>query len=482
MTSSSRTGAPSAPAPGPGPVAPTGVPGWLLDETATVPDHTAFAGVDALVAGLREVAERHPHLARLDRIGSSRQGEPLWCLTVDDPAAPTAPEALVFGLPHPNEPIGGLTAVHLAGRLCADPALRARCGHRWRIVACIDPDGLRLNEGWLAGPFTRAHYARHFYRPAGHDQVEWTFPLAYRDAWFDDCLPETRALVHLMDRYRPRLVAPLHNSELGGAYYYLNREEPDLYPVLTGVPGHLGIPLDRGEPEAQHFRLLDTAVYLTPRYQDLYDEREARGEPLVQHGGSAVGYATDLGALAVISELPYWFDPAAGCADPTGTPYAEALARDAHELGGLADLMLATLARVEGHLVAPEGPFWRATRFFAPFLKAEADAAAARARTVPAGRLATTAELSSLTGHVHETRLRFAGMLLRALQGERAVGNVRGPVRAALAELAPRYEGWVEADAADLQLEPVPVRRLVGVQHAATLAAAAHLNGSLHGA
>ena len=60
-------------------------------------------------------------------------------------------------------------------------------GHRWHVVACIDPDGLRLNEGWLAGPFTRGHYLRHFYRSAGDEQIEWTFPVDHKAAYFDAC-------------------------------------------------------------------------------------------------------------------------------------------------------------------------------------------------------------------------------------------------------------------------------------------------------
>ena len=149
------------------------LPAWLEDETATVPEYAAFVGAGSSGGpsprDRRQLRRRRDvppgrHLPRgvADRLpdrGRGRRGD-----------------ALVFGLPHPNEPIGGLTAVHLARRLADDADLRERLGHRWHVVACIDPDGLRLNEGWLAGPFTREHYLRHFYRPAGDEQVEWTFP------------------------------------------------------------------------------------------------------------------------------------------------------------------------------------------------------------------------------------------------------------------------------------------------------------------
>ena len=59
------------------------------------------------------------------------------------------------------------------------------------------------------------------------------------------------------------------------------------------------------------------------------------------------------------------------------------------------------------------------------------------------------------------------------------MGNVRAPVRAALASLSERYEQWLAEDASVAQLEPIEIRRLVAVQYAATIAAAAHLSGRL---
>ena len=458
------------------------LPRWLLDELSTVPSYDSFAGVDELHAGLRDIAERHPEVASLRRCGSSRQGDPLWCLTVqrrpdEDPG--TAPEALAFGLPHPNEPIGGLTALHLAERLCADPALRERLGHRWRIVDCADPDGLRLNEGWLAGPFTRANYARHFYRPAGNDQVEWTFPIDHEDAYFDDPIPETQALMRLIDEHRPALVASLHNSELGGAYYWLSRAEPALHPVLQMVPEHLGIPLHRGEPEAPDLVQLDDAIYEATALAKVYEQTQARGEPWLYGGGSTTWYADRWGALMLVSELPYWHDPRAAHTGPAGISYAEALAGNAEAMVEVAELLTRTLAAVEGRLLAPESPFWRASRFFARVLDEVGPARMARSRRPDSDRPATVAEASSLALNVHEWRLRYCGILRRALRGEAAVGNVRAPVRAALSEVEHRYEVWLDEDAKTAELAPIEIRRLVGVQYAATIAAAAHLTGTL---
>lgn len=454
------------------------LPAWLLAEIETVPAYEAFAGVDDLHAGLRRIADRHPGVASLRRCGSSRQGNPLWCLTIASDV-PDAPEALAFGLPHPNEPIGGLTALHLAERLCADPSLRERLGHTWRIVDCADPDGLRLNEGWLGGPFTRAHYAEHFYRPAGRDQVEWTFPVNHGDAYFDEPIPETQALMRLIDTHRPALIASLHNSELGGAYYWLSRAEPALHPVLQRVPEHLGIPLDRGEPEAPDLVLLDDAIYEATPLATVYERTMARNEPWIFEGGSTTWYAGQWGSLMLVSELPYWLDARAGDTTPAGMGYAEALAANAVAITDLAELLTRTLARVESHLLAPASPFWRAARFYAAMLETTGPARLARSKQADSDRPATVAEANSLALNVHEYRLRYGGILRRALRGEAAVGNVRGVIREALAEVEQRYAEWLAEDARVAELEPIEIRRLVGVQYAATVAAAAHLAGRL---
>ncbi|RBM21073.1 hypothetical protein DI005_12105 [Prauserella sp. PE36] len=447
---------------------------WLVKEIDEVPPFSAFAGVDELHRRLRAVASAYPEMTRLRRVGTSRQGEPLLCLSVDGDA--DLPVALVFGLPHPNEPIGGLTALHLAERLCGDAGLRERLGHRWEIIACIDPDGLRLNEGWLAGPFTREHYARNFYRPAGGDQVEWTFPLDYKDAYFDAALPETQALMRLIDQLRPALVCSLHNSELGGVYYYLNRPETELYPVLRAIPETLGLPLDRGEPEGPHMVRFSDAIFRGSSIRPAYDR-------LVENGGrwpggsgdNTASYAERYGALTLISELPHWKDPATADETPSDTPYAGALATKARDLGELHALLRETLDDVEGSLMVPDSPYWRASRFFTDFLSGAADSARGRSESAEARRRATVAEVASLAGDVHSFRLRYAGILLRALDGELAVGNVRAAVREARERVAAQYDRWLAEDAAVERYEVIPIRLLVATQYAATIAAAEYL-------
>ncbi len=286
--------------------------------------------------------------------------------------------------------------------------------------------------------------------------------------------------MRLIDQHRPALVCSLHNSELGGVYYYLSRAEPELYPILQRVPDELGLMLDRGEPESPELVRLADGIYQAGSITAAYDRAVSRGEPWhTTSGDSTAAYAGRYGALTLISELPYWIDPS--IADDTASPigYGEALARRATGLTELGDLLREGITTTDGQLLAGDSPLWRAARFFANSMTDAATAAHRRADDPESDRPATAAEVSSLAAGVHQFRLRFAGILLRAVQGELAVGNVRAPIRTVHDRLSRRYEEWLAEDAAALPYQAIEIRKLVATQYAATLATAAHLAGNL---
>lgn len=441
----------------------------LLREIDTVPELDRFAGVDEIVSTLTRLAAEFPGAASLRRIGTSRLGEPIPCLTVGDGPH----HALVVAMPHPNEPIGGLTALHLARRMCEDAALRRASGYTWHIVGCVDPDGTRLNEEWFAGPFTRTHYSRHFYRPAGDEQVEWTFPFAYKRCYFDQVMPETLAWMRLIDQIRPAFMTSLHNAEVGGAFYYVNRDDPELFATLKALPQRYGVALDAGEPEHPSIRRLDTAIFQLPSMRDLYDYLERLGQdPTQQIGGaSSDAYAEPYGTLCLAVELPYWWDPLSCDHTVTEIRYGTVLRDTAEGIGALHAVMAETLEEVSADLVT-NSPFLRATRFFVPTLAAMAEADTLRAAGPEGARPATVAEHHSCQALVHCYRLRFGGMLLRALEAEIAVGNGTPAIRRRAAAFGEIYAGWcTEAESATPE-KTIPIRHLVSIQYGTILAGA----------
>lgn len=444
---------------------------WIAAELTGVADETVFPTVDAIDAGMTALAAEYPNLVRANRVGTSRMGHPLLALTIGSAVR----QALVFAVPHPNEPVGALTALHLARRLCESPELLDRLGHTFTIIGCADPDGLRLNEGWLAGPFTRTHYARHFYRPAGDEQVEWTFPIDYRGHYFDGMLPETTALARLIDTLRPSLMVSLHNSELGGAYYYLSRPEPLLYPDLQQIPTSLGVPLDRGEPESPEIPVLADGIFHGLGFKPLLDSMHAAGRDIsgLRGGDTSGSHAARYGTLTLISEVPYWSHPDSSDTRPATRLRSDLLADQAAAMGQLAQLLTRILAECVPSLMASQSPLASASRYFADVLTEHAADTARRAADPAERRLATVAEAFAIADLVHCFRLRYGGMLLRLLDGEIAVGNARAAIRVSRDELAAAFERWCAAsDRADAQTRTLPIRALVATQYGAILAAA----------
>jgi hypothetical protein len=446
----------------------------ILERAARIDPLTTFPPIDELLAGFDALATGSSGRLVKRRIGTSRLGEPLHEYVIGTGSR----HALVVGGVHPNEPIGFHTARVLAEHALAEPDFFERFDATWHIVPCIDPDGARLNEGWFANPGDRSHYARNFYRPAPQEQVEWSFPLQYKDAYFDRPMPETQALMQLMAETSPALLVGLHNAELGGVYYYVSRELPGAVPALHAIPAALGLPLDAGEPESADLTALAQAVFLSPLATDHYDYLESLGVDPTREvgGGGSADYAARFGTLVLVAELPYWSHDDALDTRESATPYDEVLRRKAAGLRETGEVLTAALDAAAPHLTV-ESPFLRASRAFVPLMTAAGDAEAARAELPESRRAATVAEVFTNADLLRCFRLRFGGMLVRALEGEVAAGIAPVAVRRAAADLRVSYDQWIAESDAVTGLEVFPVERLVGVQYASTLAMAALLAG-----
>jgi len=198
----------------------------VADALKAIPGIDSFLTVSELDASSARLAAAYPDRVKLVHVGESADGYPIKALIIGPTKPGTAlplPDgtkaALLFGCPHPNEPIGAMMLEHFSAQLAANPDLVDKLGYTWYMVKCIDPDGTRLNEGWFKGPFTITNYATHFYRPAGHQQVEWNFPIKYKTLDYDSPIPETRALMRMIEEIKPVFMFSLHNAGFGGVYY-----------------------------------------------------------------------------------------------------------------------------------------------------------------------------------------------------------------------------------------------------------------------
>ncbi|HEY8542970.1 MAG TPA: M14 family zinc carboxypeptidase [Pseudothermotoga sp.] len=280
---------------------------YLVDQ---IPDYKRFFYVDEFDERTQELAKKFPKVVQVHEIGKSRNGHPIKVIKIGNGSK----NALMFGCPHPNEPIGAMMLDFLCEKLAQDEQLRSHFDYTWYLIKVIDPDGTKLNEGWFSNPQSIKSYASNFYRPPGHKQVEWTFPVDYKTLHFHDPLPETQALMKIMEEKKPVFMYSLHNAGFGGVYYYISDDSPKLYEDFHTIPHRFKVPLALGEPEVPYLKMLSKAIYKLSPITEEYDylEKHAKVDPaqIIRAGASSDEYAQRVAnTYSLVCEVPYYYDP-----------------------------------------------------------------------------------------------------------------------------------------------------------------------------
>ncbi|MFX0106675.1 MAG: M14 family zinc carboxypeptidase [Candidatus Hodarchaeota archaeon] len=275
-----------------------------------VPDFKEFMTVEELDNSSKKLAEEFSDVT-FKKIGESREGKLISCLKVGHGDR----NALLFAFPHPNEPIGSMTVEFLSRYLAENPDFTERTGFTWHLIKAIDPDGAVLNEGWFKGDFDPVKYAKHYYRPASHEQMEWTFPVDYKKLKFTDPPPETLALMHVIDETKPDFMFSLHNAGFCGVYYYITHGIEEIFLGLVDLVRQEKLPLHQGEPEVPYIKELHPGIYQMFGIQETYDFYEENGEEnpqeLILCGTSSDDYlrrVTDNRGFTLVCEMPYFYD------------------------------------------------------------------------------------------------------------------------------------------------------------------------------
>lgn len=276
----------------------------VLDQ---IPEYDHFLTVEELDAELRQLAKEYPDKVEVFEAGRSRKGHPILCAKIGNGSR----NALMFGCPHPNEPIGAMTARYFSRAITENDALREELDLTWYIIPVSDVDGTKLNEGWFKGPFTLYNYTRNYFRPAGYEQVEWTFPISYKKYTFDEPIPETQALMKIIDEINPVLLYSLHNSGFGGAYWYISKDTPEVYDAFHKAANDRNIPIDLGEPEVPYAVPFGPAIYKMLTSADSYDYYEnftdKNPEECMSAGASSAEYSGE-NCTTLVAEVPYFYE------------------------------------------------------------------------------------------------------------------------------------------------------------------------------
>ncbi|MFN3283073.1 MAG: M14 family zinc carboxypeptidase, partial [Pseudothermotoga sp.] len=265
---------------------------------------------EELNASSKRLKEQFPQSVDLFEAGRSTSGEPILCLKIGEGRR----SALLYGFPHPNEPVGSVMLDYLSWKLAESKELRDIFDFTWYIVKVADVDGAKLNEGWFKKPYSFRQYVYNYYRPAGNEQVEWSFPIEYKTLKFDKPTRETQALMNIIEQRPPSFIYSLHNAGFGGVYYYISEDAPLLYPIFEKAAKDRNVPLSLGEPEIPYAKQFHQAVFLMPTTTDAYDyyEKYASVDPatIIMCGESSVGYAKRFNkdVFELVCEVPYYYD------------------------------------------------------------------------------------------------------------------------------------------------------------------------------
>ncbi len=444
----------------------------ILDD---VPDYQVFLTVDELKASAQQLANDHSDVVEILPVGHSRQGDPINALKIGNGAN----KALLFAMPHPNEPIGSMMLEYLSRRLATDEALRESLDYTWYMIKCVDPDSTRLNEGWFKGPFSTVNYARHFYRPPSFQQVEWTFPIDYKTLHFHDPLPETQALMTLIEQIEPNFIYSLHNSGFGGAYFYISEDAQPLYEPFHQVVKSQDLPLHLGEPEMPYAQVYTDAIFHVPPISELYDflEKQTGGDPAetILGGTSSFDYARKFGdPFCLVCEMPYFYNPAIHDTSPSDMIRRDAILQGLEQSRKDIGLLQEQYDAVKGELTV-SSPFRftleETLRTFSEYIQAQEN----WARTDPqTEKVATVAEkFDSLVIHSFYQLLSL-GMFVRMIEAQIEATGESSALRSALENARAIFETHHTELEAKLDYEVIPIQKLVRVQLGSALLAAGY--------
>jgi len=435
-----------------------------------IPDYKTFLTVDELNESAHQLAKRYPGVVELVLIGSSRQGTPIHAIKIGNGSK----TGLMFAMPHPNEPIGSMMLEFFSNRLAEDETLRKSLDYTWYIVKCIDVDGTRLNEGWLKGPFSITNYARHYYRPPSHYQVEWSFPVDYKNLHFNQPLPETQALMALIEKVRPDFIFSLHNSGFGGVYAYVSHDEPAYYPDFYKVVSSQDLPLHLGEPEVPYATIYSKAVFEMLGVESSYDFLEKNGAPdpaaIIKSGSSSYEYACRFKRPHyLVCEMPYFYNPSIHDTSPS-----DMVRRDA-VMQGL-DYMRQHMAFFQQQMEAIKdfltisSPFRDSIENQLEFYPAYLAAQENWAKNEPTlSAVATVAEKFDNLYVNNFYELLSIGMFIRMIRAEMEVTGSRPQLEEALRVVSLKFENEAARLENDLNYSVIPIQKLVRVQLGAGL-------------
>lgn len=440
-----------------------------------VPTYREFLTVAELHQTDKELTRDYPEAVKLKTIGASKNGFPIQALEIGEGKY----QAVAFGFPHPEEPSGSLVLKFLAEKLADDEDLRNKFGYTWHIVKCADPDGARLNEPWFKN-FSIKNLTLNYYRPPILKQVEWSFPVKYREHEWKTPIPETRAIMNLIDHTKPNLLVSLHMAGFGGVYFYVSENYPSLFEDYHKLVESQGLPLHRGEPEVPYRVKLAESVFKMPVFEDSYNyylkQLGAVPEELLKRGTSSYGYARNISdPFTLVNEVPFLYNEKAADITPTEVERKESKLQEISRKRLAYQFIRSHFKRARSQL-DQASPFHEVVTEYLNKTRHALDAETKWVNTDPSMlRKATEAEVFDSTVTVILDELCHYGIFMRLLRASLTKAAEKSTIQRCLEEIENRFEETHAEFESEAEYEIIPIRKLVRVQLGSLLYSADYL-------
>ncbi len=439
-----------------------------------IPDFQRFFRVDEMDRRSLQLAKDYPERVEVMERGRSREGNPIYVIKIGSGSK----NALLFGCPHPNEPIGAMMLEVLSELLAKnDPALQ-ELDYTWYLIKSIDIDGTKRNEGWFDDSSSIRKYAEHFYRPASFEQVEWTFPVDYKTLHFHKPLPETQVLMEIIQEKKPVFMYSLHNSGFGGVYYYVSGTLTDsLFDLFQAIPGHFQLPLNLGEPEVPYLKPFAPAIFPMFGISDEYDYLEKHlpegmdPATVIQAGTSSDDYAKKMaGTYSLVCEMPYYFDPRVNDQTTVEQSRRHFLEKAVQSGKENYDRLHAIFSSIESAIHKKDSPFFTAVHHYLSMIPNHLAAQENWIKTDETlQRPATKAEEFDNLYAQKFYNLLMQGMMRRMIRENLTTAPGNASMKEALENADRYFEETVDFLEKNLTYQTIPIKKLVSVQMLAGL-------------
>ena len=440
-----------------------------------IPECRAYVGVDELNANVGRLAKDYPDVAKVLDLGNSAGGEPIKCLKIGEGKH----HALVYGFPNPEEPVGGVLLDYFAHQLTENKSLLRELDYTWYIIACVDPDGARLNNGFLKGPLTPLHFAKNYYRSPTTLTGEENFPFRHGEIDFNRPLSETKALMNLLDQVRFDLIVSLHNMKWGGITYQVSESCPELYPTLQNLTKTF-----RLEPRKRLGTMLAPAVQLAEYFTPVrnYVRAKAAGKGPLQELTGAFVYEYALlsnpDVFMIVPECCLWHDLRCWDDRPSDASMVDVLGYSSRVGSETNKFMLSLFDKAEPYL-KESSPFLTMIRPIMQEIRRptvnvlDPDPELSKEKLQ---RPATIAEKCETEGRADVYRLFNLGAMIRMLDYQLSKGGGGESIlQACRTDAMNRLDEWNGALEKKYKCEPHPIRNLIGACLGSVLASAEYV-------